>query len=35
MLTVQPDDINKHLNEHSLNFINFINDNYKDIYKGT
>ncbi len=35
MLTVQPEDIEKHLKKYNINFIEFVDDNYKDIYKGT
>ncbi|MCP4985133.1 MAG: hypothetical protein GY928_03395 [Colwellia sp.] len=35
MLTVQPTDIEEHLSKYSLNFIQFVNENYKDIYAGT
>jgi len=35
MLTVQPEDIEEHLKKHNINFIKFVDDNYKDIYKGT
>lgn len=35
MLSVDPADIEKHLEEHNLNYINFVNDNYRAIYRGT
>ncbi len=35
MLTVQPEDIEEHLKNHNINFIEFVSDNYNDIYKGT
>ena len=35
MLTVQPNDIEEHFQKYSLEFISFVQENYKDIYAGT
>lgn len=35
MLTVQPDDIENHLQEYNLVFLSFVQKNYQSIFKGT
>jgi len=35
MLTVQPDDIESHLQKYNQKFLSFVQDNYQSIYKGT
>lgn len=35
MLTVQPDDIENHLQKYNLEFLGFVQENYKSIFKGT
>ena len=35
MLTVQPNDIEEHFQKYNLEFISFVQENYKDIYAGT
>ncbi len=35
MLTVQPDDIENHLQQYNLDFLSFVQENYQSIFKGT
>ncbi len=35
MLTVQPDDIESHIQKYDVEFLNFVQDNYQSIFKGT